>query len=385
MLTSINAASATYAGGMKTGAASATIASDNRAALQAALDTGRNVHIPAGTYQIAGPVEFKAAGQTVFGQGPFQTILRVSGGDDLFRSAGRSDVAVRDLMLRGGADRTGGYAISLDGTASVGSTPVQAWGGDIRNVFMDQMWNGVFARDVNAVTIIDLNMQNMRGDYGVRAEALSLNHRVDVLRLTHVGFSSHADARAAGRGVGLSIDGCVHTINIHNMAIVVPHRGIEVRNSPAFPFGSHASFIFAHNVEVDFPTTEALVIDAIDRCRFTNSYFHGSLAGTNVVLWGDTKDAKFVNCNITGAFHNGLAFAGDTLDVTACEFDWNGLGAPGGHAGIYLWPSARNVRVVGGGARDTSVGWGIFRADPSTNVQVAAADDHRGSAGSRNF
>lgn len=381
MLTSLNAAAAAYAGGMKP----ANTPEENRAALQAALDTGRNVHIPFGTYPITGPVDFKAAGQTVFGQGPFQTILRVSGAEDLFRGNGRSGVSVLDMSLRGGADLTGGFAISLDGTPSVGGTPVQAWGGDIRNVFMDQMWGGVFVRDVNAVTIFDLNMQNMRGLYGIRAEALVANHRVDVIRLTHVAYSANAEARAAGRGIGLSIDGCVHTINVHNMAMVEPYRGIEVVNTANLPFGSHPSFPFAHNIEIDFPTTEAVRIDAIDRARFTGCYFHGSRQGTNVVLGAGVKDAKFVGCNITGAAHNGLAFEGDTLDIVACEFDWCSQQVPANWDGIYLGHTAQNVRIVGGGARDTSARYGIFRANLDTWVQVSAADGHRGVVAARNW
>ncbi len=381
MITSVNAANVAYAGGMK----GSNTPAANRDALQAAVNTGRCVHIPFGTFPLVGPIHMQGAGQIVFGQGPFQTILLCSGSDNIFVSNARNDVGIRDMLLRGAGDLTGGFAIVLDGVPSHGSNGLQAWGGDIKNVIMDQMWSGVYARDVNTVTIFDLNMQNMHGELGICAQALTTTHRVDCVRLTHVAYSPSAAARAAGRGEGLMIDGCIHTVRLNDVALVAPYRGIRVSNSAGMPFGTHASFLFANNLEIDFPVREAVMIDAIDRCRFSNSYLHGSQQTSNVTLGSGVRDAKFVNCNLTSAWQNGLVFDGYILDVTATEFDWCSQEAAGGHSGILLANNAQDVRVVGGGGDGSRAGWGIYRSNPNTIVQLAAADAHRGTINSRNF
>jgi hypothetical protein len=247
------------------------------------------------------------------------------------------------------------------------------------------MWAGVYCRDVNTVTIIDLNMQNMHGEFGLRAEAYEPNHRIDVIRLTHFGYSASAGAKAAGRGEGISIDGYVHSVVIHNAAIVAAYRGVVVRNSSFLPFGQHASFLFAHDLEVDFPTKEAVVIEAMDRCRFTACYLHGSKTEAGVALGQNVRDAKFIGCNITGHWKSGLYFDGNILDVTSTEFDWNGQEVPNVHHGILLGHTAQNVRIIGGGGDGGRTHHGIHRANPATWVQLAAADGHNGIIGSRNW
>lgn len=71
--------------------------------------------------------------------------------------------------------------------------------------------------------------------------------------------------------------------------------------------------------------------------------------------------------------------------VDAIELDWNGLQAPNLHSGILLQNTAQNVRIVGGGSTDTKVAYGIYRMNPATVVQLAAADGHYGLSGVRNF
>jgi hypothetical protein len=381
MLTSVNAVTAH---GFRTTAAGGT-AAGNRAALQAALDTNQSVHIPRGTYPLEGPVLFKNAGQFVFGQGAFQTILQCSGDQNIFEANGRNYVGIRDLMMRGGDPLTGGYAFLVDGTPAQGATPIQAWGGVVENVFMDQMFSGVFVRDTNGLTVTNLSMQNMRGFFGIRAQAHNVNERVDVIQLQHVSYSASPIAIAAGRGDGLSVDGMVHSIYVSVCRFVVPWRGVVVENTPGLPFGQHASFLMADRLDVDFPRREAMIVTAIDRCRFTNSYFHGSQQEANVLLSGGVRDAKFSNSNITGAWKAGLFFDGNVLDLSGVEFDWNSQEAVGAHHGILLGNTAQDVRIIGGGGDGARTGFGIFRANPGTSVQLAAADAHRGVLGLRNF
>lgn len=381
VLTSVNAADPAFAGGMRQG----NSAPANRAALQAALDTGKNTHIPAGGFHMEPGLQMRGHGQRVFGQGPHQSRLICAGSGDFFTTGGCHDCAFHDFSLNGNGNVTGGAAIVISGSAAQGQSALQAWGADVHNVVMDQMWSGVYLTDVNTATLTDLSMRGMRGDFGIMAYAEGANRRIDVIRLLHVGYNAHPSAVAADRGTGIVVDGCVHSVVMHNFFAVGALRGIVVCNTPCLPFGVHASFLFGHDCEVDFPKYEALLVDCIDRTRFVNSYFHGSKQSSNIVLRSGVRDAKFVACNISGAYANGLSMEGNILDVTACELDWNGLQAPNLHSGILLQNTAQNVRIVGGGSTDTKVAYGIYRMNPATIVQLAAADGHYGLSGVRNF
>jgi hypothetical protein len=103
-----NVLNTAYAGG-----ADPTGAADSSAAIQAALNTGLDVYIPAGTYKAAG-MALTADGQQVYGDGPGQTIIKPASGAtaDVFvsgalpASAGlsghiRNYAVIRDLEING--------------------------------------------------------------------------------------------------------------------------------------------------------------------------------------------------------------------------------------------------------------------------------------------
>lgn len=383
MLTAVNATDTVYAGGMKQNNSPA----NNTLALQAALDTGRSVHIPRGIFKINPGLIMKSQGQGVFGMGIRQTRLACSGDGDFFTTAGQPGCYFRDFMMNKeqGQSVNSGAAIVMSSNGTFMGSRLQTLGAEITNVFLDQMWNGVYITDQNTVTITNLNMQNMWGDAGIIAVGTNDNDRTDVIRLTHIAYSPNPSAVDAGRGTGLHIDGMVHSFLLYDFSAVNAKYGIVVINSNNLPFGSHASFLLGTQCHIDFPRYEAVIVTHIDRVRFVNSYFHGSRLAGNINLGVGVRDAKFVECNISGAYQNGLVFDGNILDVTSCEFDWNSQQGAGLHSHILLGNNAQNVRVVGGGATSGHAAWGIFRANPGTNVQLAAVDQFYGSSGSRNF
>jgi hypothetical protein len=99
--------------------------------IQAALNTGKSVMLPAGTFTIDATLELKADGQQLVGQGAYQTILynntnsaplirtSVDAGDEV---TGYLNTAVRSMTLRGNAATTEGLAVIGDTDDDVGST-----------------------------------------------------------------------------------------------------------------------------------------------------------------------------------------------------------------------------------------------------------------------
>lgn len=382
MITSVNATSNTYVGGMKTVGAGGTAAS-NKAALQAALNTGRSVHIPYGSYYLEGPVYNMGNGQIIFGQGPYQTILICSGDSSIFHSNGKHAATYRDFLMNGlgGTGPTNGYAIELNGTPDFGSTQNQAMYGSIQNVLMNNMSSGVGVFDMNVVSFEDLNMQNMHGYFGVYAEGQDSTKRIDNIKCTRLIYSASQTAKNNSRGTALAINGYVHSIQLYNFQAVGPYAGINVYNDFNLPYGQFPAFLLGHDVEIDFPVREALRVTHIDRVRMVNSYFHGSQQCDNIVLGQNVRDAKIIASNVSGAWRSGIYADNNILDITATEFDWNGQETPGVHHNILLGPNAQNVRIMGGGGDHSRVAYGICKSNSGTWVQHSCAD----AIGPRNF
>jgi len=387
MIGNVSAAAVAYAGGMKTTNTGAA----NLAALQAALNTGKNVRIPEGLFPLASGAVAKAPGQIVFGDGKLRSMLDCRGGGTFLSNGGFAGFEVRDLGFNGkiglplGQSHVpAGWAVSFVGSAASAAAPWQVAECGMRDVWMDGMFGGAYVSDMNNFTALNVAMQQM-GHIGFAAEAGDTNLRVDCVRITHCVYSASAIGQA-GFGTGIYIGGCVHTIRINDFAAVGPAFGLYCTGL-SMPFGTHPSFIFANDFECDFPVHNAVTIDAIDRCRFTNSYFHGSVTGSGINLGSGVRDAKFVACNITGHFHHGLVTDGVILDVTACEIEGNSLAGANVASGIVLTHNANHVRVTGGGS-GTGAGnqaYGIYRANAGSQVLLAAADQHYGAIANRNF
>lgn len=370
-----------------TGMSPTKTAEENTAALQAALDTGKNVNVPRGTFKIAPNIFMKTWGQGIFGQGPMQTIFKCDQPGNYFVVDGDHQAFFKDFSMNGsGGGVTGGCAFHISsGTTPQSTNGNQMWGGDIQNIWLDQMWSGIYVSDVNSLNIIDVSMQNMHGDWGILASSLNPAARTDVIRIDHFGFSSNPAAPLAGRGYGLILDGYVHTVLLNDFSVVGGYMGILAQNTANLGFGDHVSFIFGVTCHIDFPHSCALNISHVDRTRWTGCYFHGSKTEANIMLAGGVRDAKFIGCNITGAAKTGLYFDGNILDVTSCEFDWNSQAEPGVHHGILLGHGARNVRIIGGGATSTQAGYGIAKVSNDTNVELAATGQHYGIHGNKNW
>jgi len=358
------------------GAVTATLsqgatAETNRAALQAALDTGRSVHIPRGLFPLAPGAVAKAPGQVVFGEGPHASLLRCQGEGDFLSDGEWWGFEVRDLNFTGSVDGmqevTGGNAINLDGVLAWHDSARQMPNTRIQRVRMEGMWTGVFIQDQNNMIADGLEMQAMRGD-GVVVLSLNDNLRTDCITLRDVIFSPHPDAVAAGRGTGLIVDGNVHTIRLDGFNIVAPLRGVEIRNSAGLPLGHHAAFFSAADLYVDFPEAEAMRVTAVDRMRLARCYFHGSRTSHGLVIEAGARDVEIAQTNITSHARCGILHAGQDLELVACDLDNNGQ-AGGKDSGLRITSAAR-VNLVGGSISGPHQAYAVERTDRRAVVDV---------------
>lgn len=378
--TVVNARDSQFAGGIK----SVNSPEDNTVALQAALNTQKNVFIPDGNYKIAPGLLFTRIGQQLLGPGTPRATLLCCGDGMFVNSNGYHNVKVSGLRFQGrsaeGVLCNSGYAINLDGVPQFGSVPQQSGRVAVEDVEIFHMPGGVFIRDMNTTHLDRVFMAGMRG-IGVRVQSFDLNQRVDIVSLYRVTYSADVAARPSGYCEGLSVDGCVHTIILNEFRAVNPSRGISIWNGLNLPFGQHAAFLFGRGVEIDFPEFEGICVTHCDRVRFTDLYCHGSRTGNGIAVLHGVNDFKIMGGNVTGHKGSGVLFGGQKMDLIGVEFEANNQF--GGYPHINLTPDVQHVSLVGGGT-DASGVYGVVRNSATTNVHFAAWRG-AGSNGAKNF
>ena len=87
---------------------------NNQAAIQAALNTGKNVFIPDGIYRFNTAIAFAANGQSIYGSGNNSVLKQGAGGAYIYTS-GYSNISLRDLKVDG-TGASGGLAINSSST-----------------------------------------------------------------------------------------------------------------------------------------------------------------------------------------------------------------------------------------------------------------------------
>lgn len=361
-------------GATSSGMATGGTPDGNRAALQAALDRGGPVYIPRGIYPLAPGAVARAPGQTVFGDGQHQTLLDCRGNGAFLSDGEWWGFGVQGLQMIGkigGQQVTGGYAIVMDGSVGSNAAAWQMINCRVKDVLIDGMHHGVYIRDQNNFIADGVQMAAMQGD-GIVCESPSIITRTDCVTLRDIQYQPTAEAKAAGRGTALVVDGNVQTIDVQSFNAVSPLRGVDLRNSAGLPLGQRPAFLFCDSLKVDFPTFEAVRIAAVDRARFGNCYFHGSQAAGGFLIESAGAEITMSACNSTSHYGSGMHFRGSDLDMWGCDFDNNSQGASNWGSGLAIESAAR-VSVTGGSFSGARHAWGVVRLNAAAAITVTGA------------
>jgi hypothetical protein len=84
---------------------------NDRPALQGALNTGKNVFIPSGTYLFNSSISYSADNQRIYGDGN-KSVLKSASGSRYINTNGFDNVSFSDLCLDGSAGTNGGFQIT---------------------------------------------------------------------------------------------------------------------------------------------------------------------------------------------------------------------------------------------------------------------------------
>ena len=271
---------------------------NDRAAIQAALDTGKNVYLPPGNYRIASGLSMMTSGQRMYGEGGagWLTIIEWDGasGTNVITISGLQHCIIDSINIRrkaGSATVTSGHAVSFQDNA---------YFCEVRNCKIIQTGNGILmAGTGNQVTNCEL--REFSGSYGIKyygETSVLQSFRAVIQRVVidnGLFISSVSNASSA----------VVTTIFNHNLAtgntVIIEGIPNVTVGGVSVPYGGNGTWA----ITVLSPTTFSIPWNSVgypaypgggavisSALNFTHliygSYAHSLIVESSAFLWGGT-------------------------------------------------------------------------------------------------
>lgn len=270
---------------------------NDRTAIQAALNTGNSIFFPAGkVFRVDGGLAATANGQIINLNGSMVDFRGSGGGFTV--TNGLRNITICDGEIEG-QDMTGGYVIDIRNADRC----------TINNIRVYNPWNFLYVEQANLVSVENCWVNNIRGLYGIHWYGETAK-RSDVLRLIGINLSAQHNA------VGIMWDGNCNTLQVQAVTIVQPSIGVHVRNTSG---GWLPLFGMFDDLEVDFPDSHAVKLDAGEDFYFTPLlYLHGSVTGSGIFVGPAISQDRVVvtGGKITSHARYGIENAGIRVKVT---------------------------------------------------------------------
>ena len=173
-------------------------------------------------------------------------------------------------------------------------------------------------------------------------------HRSDVITFINVIVSGDSTSAQTHMPNAIEANGFVNTLTFHSCQFVDCGRGIYRHNTIGAT--NRGEFIFAHDVEVDFPYYEAVRIAAGNGIYLVNCYLHGSITTHNLqVDYNATTSIdtlSVVGGQITGAYKAGIYQNGNFAKISDVEISGNSLQSSGTHPGVLIGANSISTIVT---------------------------------------
>lgn len=328
------------------GAVGDGVANDT-AAIQAAVDTGRVVFVPAGTYKITASITLTSGGGLV-GEGEKTNFVRFFTGGQLIRYPGGNSagdaIILRDFRITCDASIT-----VVDGDTGIDMGYVSQWGGrgEIFNIYIKGQWDGFKWKQgsMNPITSVYAVENKGRGFFGVNPRG-ELNSCLSVGNAGS-GYYFYADdpgetgvqittcGTFANQGWGFLFDGDVDGANIYCKGITASFDGLGgVGFNRKYTQVWFTQMLIEHigKANTIFPAFPAV----------TNAR---GLSITNACTQIVGSDIYVQACNGGGVFFDGLSRASFTNLVVLDNGQANSGGA--GQVGINFNANNTDVKIQG--------------------------------------
>lgn len=340
----------------------------NRTALAAAISAASAINadigLPAGNFALdvsAGALVIGVSGVTIKGApGLYATTITLAAGtNDVFQFTGSSAAIVG----------CGVESIRFDGSAMTGGTVIKAtWVGRFvcRDIKMSSPWNGFYITKANFTTLDNCWLNDVNGDYGLQWVGDASN-RSDVLNLVNVQISGDP----TNLPDGIIWDGNCHTLRAHGVGVVSVNKGLWVKNTAG---ATAPSFLYAHNLEIDFPEAECIDIDVGTDFYVHGIYAHGSNTEHGIAIASGVQRVVFSGGKVTGHEKAGFSIAGERVDIFGAKTENNSQAGANSYSGIEIEAAAIDVSVIGGRTSGTNQEYGIEVKAAATRVAIVGVD-----------
>jgi hypothetical protein len=291
---------------------------DDTAAFNSAVTAAQSagggiILIPKGTYKITSTITVSTASVQFNGVGD-SSVLAPAGNFDVFSFIGSQTNCGASNFHVNGTGHTGGNVFSILSSHRL----------RFSNITADAVFKGWFIETCNVCVLEDIWFNNVAGTWFIKWLGDN-THRSDVLSLLNVTASGTSTAD------GVIWDGNCDTMRVHALGLVGFNRGIHVLQSSG---SNMPMFLEAHDLEIDFPHAEGILIDAGLGFTISNCYVQGSATSHGVSLASGVDQVTFTGGRITGHSKAGIHSQATGLKVVGVEILTNSQSGAGSFSGI---------------------------------------------------
>ncbi|MGA1851998.1 hypothetical protein VH570_14290 [Sphingobium sp. HT1-2] len=297
------------------------------------------------------------------GAAPFggPTRLSLYGSSPVFTFTGANRAGLRGFAVEG-SGMTGGCLASVLSGTRIG----------ILDIVSGNLWRLLDAKAVNQLWHHNSWHNGVRGETLIRWYGDDAN-RSDVLDLEAITASG---VGAASIATAIDWDGNCHTLAARGCRFTNFDRGLLIRKQAG---ATAPAFLFAEDLEFDYPAREAIRMEAGADMHIDNLYAHGSRTEHNIYVAAGLGDRalKIGGAKISGAWKAGIN-AASRVELDGHVYD-NSKAGIGSYGGVEI-ESGGALQFIGGFSKDARQSYGVIAKAGAGDVMIAPVVDLRGNA-----
>jgi hypothetical protein len=394
---------------------------DDTTAIQAALNTGKNVYLPSGRYLVTSGLSMTSSSQRMYGvsgNGPYGLTDTTATASTIIEWGAPNDGTARNVItinakthciiesinirrLPGAGNLTSGHAVVFTNNAYFCEVRTCRISGTGNAISMEGTGNQV----------IDCEIRALYGSYGIKYfgtgfDGANSSYRCILQRVVADQFE------ATGEGTPTSFnhveyDSYAHSLIIEACAFLRGGNAIymhdSANNNPTTgPFAGYRSgptWIHAFDLECDHQYSAGIVLDGGQGCFITTSWvgstytgngivtdnaWYGELLVTNSRIWGNRQFGILLNAGIDSCINNNIIAVNSAPPAGVPNSNLAGIGVGSGVSNFAITgnkigndlagntvPQAYGIRIYGGPSNNYQIVGNVI-----TNNTIAQIDDN---------
>ena len=272
----------------------------------------------------------------------------------------------------------------------------------LRNLWIESVFAMVAISEMaNTITILDSQFISAFGPCSVCAaggigppvglDSADFNRtRVDILQMARITTNQHANANASC--VWIDIGAGVNTVRLDNVGLINGGTGVRLsspQDSPAGESPGRPLFLLANDLEIDFPSGNAVELLEGEEVQISNGYIQG--AGSTVMVDRRAHDSSLgvglligerfnsetmvVNTRIFGHALSGVEIAGGAhATLSNNVIGANSIARPGLASGVLVRAGVSDFILQGNHVGDVFSGQGSSGTRYGVEVERGSSD-----------